>query len=98
MSDVLTLRDHAFVAALTALAVNPSSDPERMKFLMEVAGEFRGALSDVPHVSRLALDFDLMARAGAARTTHIFDLRRDLAAFHEMRLGRAQDAIRRQGT
>lgn len=94
----MTMADHVFAEAMAAYAVNPFGDQKRESLMLACAKEVRGKLSDIPAISRLALNFDVLTTLspGPARASEMVDLRRNLARFHEWRLGRAQEALKRQ--
>ncbi|MDI3335882.1 hypothetical protein QKW60_05655 [Defluviimonas aestuarii] len=94
----MTMADHVFAEAMAAYAVNPCSDQKRQNLMLACARDVRGHLSDIPAISRLALNFDVLTTLapGPARGSEMFDLKRNLARFHEWRLGRAQEALKRQ--
>lgn len=96
MTAQMTLHDHAFVAALSAIAVNPMQDGDRTRFLLGVATEHRGKLTGLPEITRLSRNHDALTALSFRSegwASEFFDLRRNLAAFHEWRLGRARDAL-----
>jgi len=97
----LTMADHAFVAALTAVVLPVVDDEARAAMLMAVARDMRPRLSDIAVISRLAFCHDAVAagtRHSAAWRRDMDDLKHHLTRFHEWRLGRAQEALRRRKT
>lgn len=99
MSDAhMTLADHVFAEAMSAFAINPHHEAAREKLYLACARDVRGQLSDIPAISRLAINFDVLTtvRPGPAMIAERLDLRRNLARFHEWRLGRVQEALKRQ--
>lgn len=94
----MTLADHVFAEALAAFAANPCPDGAREKLYLGCARDVRGRLSDIPAISRLAVNFDVITTLppGPTRGAEIYDLKRNIARFHEWRLGRAQEALKRR--
>lgn len=91
--------DAAFVSGLTAYLLPVVRDAAREQLLLSALKDLRPRLSQVPQIMGMALCFDALCglTPWSEDWRHEYeDLRGRIVRFNEWRLGRAQEALRRQ--